>query len=356
MLMSMRSMGQRLRWTGIAALGVVALALASSAPAQGFRLDGALGKKTTCTGEQFSVKGEGLVPETYTVAASLCSKNPANRNIVLITSHGATYNRLYWDWPQNPGVYSFVKNQDARVSVLNIDLLGSGGSSRPLSVNLTMQAQASMMHQLVRTMRARGFKNVILVGHSSGSGMITLEASTYQDVDGLIVTGFLHRFAPPVPPPGGAAVPLSMYPAALDPAFANMNLDPGYLTTRPGTRGNPGFYNAAVADPNVIAYDDAHKDVVTAAHVAGFVAIVNDPSISRGVNVPVLSLVGNYDGGFCDSPACPQAADEPAAWSPAAQLELHVIPNAGHNIHLHGAPYAETEYAYVREWLDRRFM
>jgi pimeloyl-ACP methyl ester carboxylesterase len=145
-----------------------------------------------------------------------------------------------------------------------------------------------------------------------------------------------------------------MYPAALDPAFADRNFDPGYLTTRPGTRSNGGFYNVATADPKVIVYDDAHKDVVTAAHIAGFAAIVNDPSVSQAVNVPVLSLQGDHDGGFCDSPDCPQAADERAAWSPSAKLELHVIANAGHDIHLHAAA-APIEFAYVREWLNRRF-
>jgi pimeloyl-ACP methyl ester carboxylesterase len=331
----------------MAVLGVAAVAFGS--PVQAVPIDGAgrTATVTTCTEELFAV------PE-HAVAGTLCGTDPPNHRVLLITAHGATYNHHYWDWPQDSGVYSFVRNLEAHVSILNVDLLGSGGSSRPPSVSVTQQAQAAMLHELVQTMRSRGFEKIILVGHSSGSGAITLEASTYHDVDGLIVTGFLHRSAPP-PPLGGGAVPQSLYPAALDPAFAGVNLDPGYLTTRPGTRGNPGFYHEAVADPEVIAYDDAHKDVVTAAHVTGFVAIINDPSVSRGVDVPVLSLVGSHDGGFCDSPSCPQAADEPAAWSPAAQLELHVIPDAGHNIHLHGSPQAETEYTYVREWLDRRF-
>jgi alpha-beta hydrolase superfamily lysophospholipase len=309
-----------------------------------------------CSDTSFSMRADSSLPETTSVAGTLCRQSgPASRQLLLITAHGATYNRLYWDWPQSPEVHSFVRNLVSQAAVLNLDLLGSGRSSRPLSQHVTQDAQASMLHQVVQAMRKRGFKTIVLIGHSSGSGTITLEAARYQDVDGLVVTGFLHRFAPPVPPPGGAAVPLSLYPAALDPAFADLGLDPGYLTTRPGTRGNPGFYNAAVADPAVIAYDDAHKDVVTSAHVAGFAAIVNDPSISRAVNVPVLSLVGNYDGGFCDSPDCPQARDEGAAWSPAAQLELHVIADAGHNIHLHGEPHARAEYAFVRGWLRRRF-
>jgi pimeloyl-ACP methyl ester carboxylesterase len=318
--------------------------------------DASAGSTTTghtgCVPSRFAVKGNGPVPETNTVAGALCGKDPRNKKILLITSHGATYNHTYWDWPQSPDTYSFVKAQAASVSVLNIDLLGSGQSGHPSSATVTQQAEASMLHQLVGTMRARGFKKIVLVGHSSGSGLITLEASTYHDVDGLIVTGFLHRFAPP---PRGQAVPLSMYPAALDPAFAKRNLDPGYVTTRPGTRSNSNmFYDLSAADPKVIAYDEAHKDVVTVAHAAGFGVIVNDPSISRAVNVPVLSLQGDHDGGFCDSPDCPQAADESSAWSPSAQLELHVIANAGHDIHLHRAA-APVEFSYVREWINRRF-
>ncbi len=68
----------------------------------------------------------------------------------------------------------------------------------------------------------------------------------------------------------------------------------------------------------------------------------------------MLSLVGAFDI-FCGTPGCPDATREPAAWGRAAQLELHVIPNAGHDIHLHGNPYAEQEFGYVREWLERRF-
>ena len=299
----------------------------------------------TCTTENFAVKADDLLPETYTIAGELCGNDPADRKTLLITAHGATYNHLYWNWPQSPETYSFVQSQD--VPVLNIDLLGSGASSQPLSLLVTMQSQAFVMHQVVQAMRTRGFENIVLIGHSSGSGMITLEASTYHDVDGVIVTGFLHQFSL-----GLLAVPFSLYPAALDPAFAGM-LDAGYLTTRPGARSNDGFYYAPTVDPDVIVYDDAHKDVVATPYAIGFPLIISDPSISQAVDVPVLSLVGQYDP-FCDGAHCPSAADEPTAWSPSAQLELHVIPDAGHNIHLH-AIAAEIEYAHVREWLDRRF-
>jgi pimeloyl-ACP methyl ester carboxylesterase len=298
-----------------------------------------------CNEATFSVRVANL---SQPVGATLCRKTSAvDDRTLVITAHGATYNRTYWDWPQSPESYSIVRKLAPDASVLNVDLLGSGRSGHPPSSYLTLDAEASMLHQLVQTMRTRGFRNVILLGHSSGSGTVTQEAATYHDVDGIVVTGFLHRFP-------GLGVPLSFYPAMLDPAFAGAGLDPGYLTTRPGSRATNGFYNAAVADPSVIAYDEAHKDVVPWLHTVGFPLVILDPSISRKIDVPVLSLVGDHDP-FCESPACPQATAEPAAWSSAARLELHAIANAGHDIHLHGPPYADAEAWYIRDWLARRF-
>lgn len=285
-----------------------------------------------------------------TLAGTLCGPDPAERGVLLITAHGGTYNRHYWDWPQDPATYSFVRNLEPWVSVLNLDLLGSGQNARPLSAVLTQQAQAAALHHVVIDMRSRGFERVVLVGHSAGAAAATLEAATYRDVDGLIVTGFMHRFTDP--PPGMQTSPLHL--AATDPAFAGRELDPGYLTTPPGTRSGPGLYHLAAADPAVMAYDDAHKDVVAAPHAAGFVVLVKDPSISRAVQAPVLSLQGVHDIAFCASPACPQARHEAGAWSPAAELELHMIEGAGHAIHLHPAA-AATEFALVRDWLTRRF-
>jgi pimeloyl-ACP methyl ester carboxylesterase len=302
---------------------------------------------TRCVPERFDVALAASDPTKAEIAGTLCTK-PGNR-ILMITLHGATYNRMYWDWPQDPSTYSFVQNQRPGISVLNLDRLGAGESEHPPSVVVNATTQAYAVHQIVQAMRSRGFTTVVLVGHSLGCGIAVLEAATYHDVDGLILTGFLHTFAE-----GGRQVPMSLYPAVLDPLFTDQLFDPGYLTTRPGTRSMSSFYNTAIADPEVIAYDDAHKDVVTATDVAQFVSIVNNRSFAREVDVPVLSLQGQYDAGFCDPPDCPQAEREPDAWGPAAQLELHVIPDAGHNIHLHAAT-AQIEFDYIDGWLQRHF-
>lgn len=303
--------------------------------------------RSVCAATQFQVRANDTEPTRYTIAGELCRKSQGAKAI-LITSHGATYNHWYWDWGVTPDTYSFVQNMPANMDVLNIDLLGAGKSDHPPSAITGSGAQPHVLHQIVQTMRSRGYKQVILIGHSMGSGHVVREASKYRDVDGIIVTGFLHGFADPT------IVAAILYPASSDPEFAGLNLDPGYLTSKPARKANPGFYNLAAADAAVLAFDETHKDVVTLPEIQEFIEVVRDPSISRAVSVPVLSLQAQYDAGFCSLPDCPQAALEPAAWGPAARLELHVIPVAGHDIHLHQAG-ASVEYEFVRKWLVANF-
>lgn len=328
-------------------LGRLAVTLMSAVLGTMLTPTAAMSEASDCTEESFPVRISGLA-STHNVVGTLCpATNSASDGTVVITAHGATYNRSYWDWPQDSSL-SVVQRLVKQASVLNLDLLGAGQSGRPPSVLLTMQAQASALHQVVLQVRERGYDKVVLLGHSSGSGAVTVEASKYRDVDGLIVTGFLHRDP-------GLSVPLSMYPAALDPAFRSQLRDPGYLTTRPGTRSTNGFFNTAVADPEVIAYDEAHKDVVPFTYAAGFPLMIHNKSISRAVEVPVLAIVGSSDAPFCGTPDCAPAQNEASAWSEAAQLEVQVIPDAGHDTHLHGQSYAESETAHISDWLTRHF-
>ena len=108
-------------------------------------------------------------------------------------------------------------------------------------------------------MDGHAFQHVIMVGHSIGSVEAWIEAARYHDVDAVIVTGALHALSPDI-----RALQNDLYPAVDDPAFAGSGLDPGYLTTVPGTRGSL-FYDPATANPAVVAVDEANKDTVTVA-------------------------------------------------------------------------------------------
>jgi hypothetical protein len=52
------------------------------------------------------------------------------------------------------------------------------------------------------------------------------------------------------------------------------------------------------------------------AHRLDHYLIVNLPRVSRAVDVPVLSIQGSFKAASAIRRPCPQAADEPAAWSP----------------------------------------
>ena len=100
----------------------------------------------------------------------------------------------------------------------------------------------------------------------------------------LTVTNTLLAFAFP-----------SSYPAALDPKFAGDGLDPGYLTTLPGTR-NELLYEPAQFDPAVVEFDEKTKSTLTAAEGANFPQIVNRP---LDVRVLTLLVVGELESHFC---------------------------------------------------------
>jgi pimeloyl-ACP methyl ester carboxylesterase len=78
-----------------------------------------------------------------------------------------------------------------------------------------------------------------------------------------------------------------------------------------------------------------------------FGRVATSPGLVQGIHVPILSVVGQYDILFCTAPSCPAAQAEPAFYAchsqsagarnvvapicaPRAELELVVIPNAGH--------------------------
>ncbi|GAB4590247.1 hypothetical protein [Nocardia sp. IFM 10818] len=84
----------------------------------------------------------------------------------------------------------------------------------------------------------------MLVGHSYGSRVAYGVASVSEGVDAVVATSLRQNWISYVTL---TASPVTTAPAAQDPRFADMGLDPGYVTTRPG-RADSGF-NEANTDP-----------------------------------------------------------------------------------------------------------
>src|SRR5712691_2958351 len=218
----------------------------------------------TCTQSSVPVTLSALDSTVYHVATWLCSNGAVAGKTVQVLVHGSTYDHTYWDFPLSPQTYSYVRKiTNAGYVALNFDRIGTGLSDTPPALQVTLQSNAYVIHQLIQALRngsinGVSFAKVILVGHSFGATAVILEASQYADADGIIIVGVMHT----VNATGAAAVIASFYPAINDPKFAQSQLPSGYSTSRPGTR-QASFYNAADADAAVIAKDETLKQTIT---------------------------------------------------------------------------------------------
>ncbi|GAA2862403.1 alpha/beta hydrolase [Pseudonocardia halophobica] len=271
------------------------------------------------------------------VAGTLCG--PLDASVVQVLVHGYTYGQYYWDLPYEPDTYSYVRHaSEAGQATLNIDRIGTGDSSHPLSATLTYDNHADAVHQVIQAVR-RGdlgghFEKVVLVGHSYGSVTAYLEAGRYQDVDGVIATGGGHKLNAVTLATDVAA---NTVPVALDPKYRDAGLDPGYMTTRPGSRGV--FYHLPNADPAVVALDEELKGTGNDLELATAATFLTRTE-STAINVPVLTVNGSEDSIFCSagasdcSSADALATQEAGYFGPGATSEAFVVPGGGHDVNL----------------------
>lgn len=298
-------------------------------------------------------------PASQTVSATYCQPLAwaTGPHEVDVMTPGATYNSAYWDWPQDPSLYSYVdKTLQAGRATFDYDRVGTGKSSHPPSSQITINTEAYVLHQIVGWLRSSAYYGQVnLIGHSLGSVISIQEAGIYQDVSSVVVTGLLHI---PNVGLGFAATLMSlMHLAALDPEFAGQRLPPGYVTTIPGDRGKD-FYSPS-ADPAVVSYDEAHKDIVPLSDLVSLAttwALPAGGNASDGITAPVLVVIGQQDAIFCADPPildCSAPAQLLASEAPyyasAASLTVDTIPAAGHDIALH--PSADQSFAQINQWI-----
>ena len=311
--------------------------------------EGAPESLTKCQDVRLQVSLEEGQPATYQVTGQLCYQIRGS-NVVHLLISGATYGHVYWDFPLHSPFYSYVRALNgAGYATFNVDRIGIGNSDHPPADQTTIQASAWVIHQIVQALRdgrIGRFSKVILVGHSLGSGIALSEQARYGDTDGLILSGFLHAFGP-----GFAQVPAILYPAQLDPRFADRNIPDGYFTSLPGTRSL--FYFTPLADPDVIALDEATKETITIGEINTFPPLVLSPVDSQSIHVPVLVVIGSNDNVFCTPPDCPEAQAETRFYPADTNVDVRVIPVAGHDLNLHYT--APAFFLAAALWTNRHF-
>jgi hypothetical protein len=193
----------------------------------------------TCSAHTLAVRIADPGPADHDLRGQLCYRGSHEPATVQLLVHGATYNHLYWNFPYGNGYYSYVDAATAAgYATFDTDRIGDGTSSHPPSSELTLDAGAVPLHDAVTALRkgavdGHAFQHLIMVGHSVGSVEAWIEIARYHDVDAVIITGALHAMTP-----GIGALESDLCPAADAPAFGGFGLDPGCLTTLPGTRGS----------------------------------------------------------------------------------------------------------------------
>jgi pimeloyl-ACP methyl ester carboxylesterase len=295
--------------------------------------------RLTCSVHVLKVAIADPGPASQDMWGQRCYRGRREPATVQLLVHGATYTHTYWDFGYGNGYYSYVDAATAAgYATFAVDRIGAGLSSHPLSSDVTLAAEAVALHDAIAALRSgavdgHAFRRVIWVGHSYGSYTGWVEISRYHDVDAAIFTGGLHAFNPDLP----AQFATDFYPAVDDPLFADSGLDPGYLTSRPGTRESL-FYYPATADLKVVALDEATKGTITAIELS---ESASDLDASLQVTVPVLLVDGEYDDLFCVNVTAYNCADpasvlafESRYYPPQARLKLVIIPGTGHDLAL----------------------
>lgn len=299
----------------------------------------------------------------------LCLPKGHTPHGVQVLVHGITYDHRYWNIadPADPdaNTYSWEYHAiRAGYATAAIDRLGSGRSSHPLSTFVDITSNSTALHDLVQALRAGGvaapgghhiaFSKIALVGHSGGSLTSMIEASHFRDVDAVILTGFTHKLNTT------AALNIAgkSYAAVLDPQFAGSLLDPGYQTTRPGTRRSLFYAPGTDVDPRIIERDEATKGTYTLEEIDNYPLV---ESTRLKIDVPVLLVNGKQDGIFCSqsfldlgtdcSSNARVVAQERYYFPDAPSLSSILVPGLGHD--LNAFHHARSAFHGANSWLHR---
>ena len=305
----------------------------------------------TCTEKTIPVSLAPNLPNDQQVKGTYCRLSDSAQVDILV--HGATYNRTYWNWPVIPLQYSYVnKTLNAGRSTFAYDRLGTGTSSHPVSTLITLNSEAYILHQINTWLRTtEHFSQVNTIGHSYGAYIASVEAAQFTDTNRLVLTGFLHA--------DGEGIPealTSLYPAFLDPQFATAGYDPGYLTTVPGARQS--LFYSSTANPAVVAYDEAHKDIVSATLFGDGQASIHTPApfnITNQIVAPTMVVNGERDRLYCGvalnctNHAAVQANEAPY-YTAASSLTVRTIGYTGHDLALH--PGASLSFLAINNWIN----
>ncbi|MGI9308970.1 MAG: alpha/beta fold hydrolase, partial [Gammaproteobacteria bacterium] len=306
-----------------------------------------------CEEQTISVKLTDDAWFSHDVVGTLCWTGELDGKTLAVTVAGGGYSGVYWDFPYESDTYSFARAALKKgLAVFNFGRLGMGRSDRPFGLSLGVDNQARVLAQIVETLKGQHqFAAVVTLGHSFGSTISLAHALHWpQNVDGIVLTGFVHNSNPGFQLAMRDGVDL----AAFKGPFAGALLDPTYLISKADSRDDI-FYTMENTDPVVVEIDELTRQTVTIGEVISMSTYFKDQS--KQLTVPAFTLIGEDDFVVCGGAVeCTDhaviAAWEAEFFPPAACHEIIVLDDTNHNANLH--LNAAGNFQLMIDWIERR--
>jgi pimeloyl-ACP methyl ester carboxylesterase len=275
---------------------------------------------------------------------------PAAARMALVCLAGGNMNRGYYDLQvEGDRGFSFAAQMTARgFVVVTVDLLGLGGSTRPadgyaLTTEVIVRANARATGEILDRLRqgrldarvpALPALRSVGVGHSMGAMLSVVQQAQARQHAGLALLGFSTRGLPRFVPEDVralAATDMAALRARLPEFARRMFVVPYPRIRRAGGSGdNAALYGSAGADPRGVAALKAATDSLLP--VPAFQSMVpgNVAAEAAQLDVPVLLMLGEHD--MAGPPA-----EAPRAFTRSPDVQLEVLPGAGHSHFLFAA-------------------
>ncbi len=274
---------------------------------------------------------------SYTVSGHLVAPVEAGGSLpatVTLYLHGLGFGEFFWDFTAVPG-YDYAGGMASLGHAsLVIDRVGYGASGHPPGTLSCVGAQATVAHQIVQDLRTGAyrlsgsptgvaFSRVVLAGHSAGGAIAEVEASSFRDVDGLIVMAYADA--------GGTQR------ASHEFAAAGQDCAQGGQPAGPGQPGGYAPFGQTPADFQADMFFSADPRVVQSVTLARHLdPCGDDNSIPQtiahnlaglgDVTVPVLLVYGANDALFQP----PGTTEQHLLFTGSTDVTTQVLDGTGH--------------------------
>ncbi|WP_101759038.1 alpha/beta hydrolase [Oceanicoccus sp. KOV_DT_Chl] len=287
----------------------------------------------------------------FDIEGELCWQGSLVGKTLQILISGAGYGPVYWNFPYQPETYSYQRAALTKgYATFNYYRTGIGASDHPPAWLVTVEAHAYVLEQLIQYFsESKGMGRVVTVGHSLGSVIALAHAiKRPRQIDGLVLTGFLHNSNPEFNQIMRQSTGLAMFSEG----FAGKIIDPLYMLSNNGMREQV-FYYTGNYDPAVAAVDELNRQTLTVTEILSMLKYFGDRSTQ--LKLPVLIVVGEKDfvvcGGAlpCENPSY-VANYEKQFFHPQSDVTTMLVKNTGHNINLHFS--APESFTQILTWMD----